>query len=177
MVKPKHPKSFLHGDAPSLHTQRWPGIFNSFHEWDAPGVNHNHWGVRCPLCQTQLENILGNQMPLVSYYLNNLDQNGMPLVIGGWERDVDWGCTSGWSCLRILFRGIKPYVVQVKDFTRVFSLFFCQGCPFRFSSLAFFFLFLFLFFILALTFAWIALSGFQSSGLLSRVVSLCMIKV
>ena len=132
------------------------------------------------LSSTGLKVFLRTRCPLVSYHWSNLDQNGMPLVIGGWERDVDrgWGWTSRRSCLRILFQGIKPYVVQVRVFTWVLTLFFCQGRPFIFSNLAFFIYFFFsLFFVLALTFAWIALSGFQSSGLLSGVVSLYLIKV
>ena len=80
------------------------------------------------------------------------------------------GCTSRWSCLRILFQGIKPYVVQDKVYSRVLTLSFCQGRPFGFSSLA-------VFFFLTLTFAWIALSGFQFSGFLSWVKSLHLIKV
>ena len=142
MIKSKHPETSSIRTPLASNLER-PNILNSTHKWDAHGINHYHWGTRCPLCQTQLGNIFGNQMPLVSYHWSNLDQNGMPLVIGGWERDVDWGCISGWSCLRILFRGIKPYVVQVKDFTRVFSLSFCQGCPFGFSILAFFLFFCF----------------------------------
>ena len=129
---------------------------------------------------TGLKVFLRTRCPLVSYHWSNLNQNGMPLVIRGWERDVDrgWGYTSRRSCLRILFQGIKPYVVQVKDFTRVFSLSFCQGRPFGFSSLAFFLFFLFIYFFLSPNFCLNRPFGFsiQRASLKGSISLLYLIK-